>query len=111
MSQRNQWAVLGSLVALYLVGLGGLSGVISERIRFDGTRNRVVAELQEATQRVHAKAIAWERSIDPSAPASTVVVTVGTARAVNWVTHIETVDAALAQRDVDTAERAWREAY
>ena len=56
MTRRRQWAILGTLTAIYLVGLGVLAGIASERVRFDAVRTSLVRQFAEATQRARAHA-------------------------------------------------------
>lgn len=49
-----------ALVAVYLVGLGGLGGMAVERMRFDVKRIAVIREYEEATARVRARLMALE---------------------------------------------------
>jgi hypothetical protein len=61
MPTKRQQIVLVALGAVYLMGMGALIGVVSERVRFDGVRNRIVRDLHEAAQRVRDNAMAIER--------------------------------------------------
>jgi hypothetical protein len=99
---RRQWIVLSALASLYLIALGAVIGVVSERFRFDGTRNRIVSELQEATLRVRTNAMLLEQRSQIGVPA--------TGENAAWTTHLDTLNAALKSADVDKAERAWRDA-
>ena len=108
MTRRRQWSILGALTATYLVGLGLLAGIVSERLRFDTVRTRIVRQLDDARLRAKASAMTLEMEVQrlPPPPSAT-----PPTEAPTWATHLEAVDAALAQRDVTAAERAWREAY
>ena len=86
MTRNRRWTILGVLTGLYLVGLGVLGGIVSERLRFD-------ASLCLAAEPGASPATDTERR--PSV----------------WRGYLEMVDAALARRDVSTAVRAWREAH
>jgi hypothetical protein len=61
MPTKRQQIVLVALGAVYLMGVGALVGVVSERVRFDGVRNRIVRDLQDAAQRARDNAMAIER--------------------------------------------------
>ena len=63
MSHRYQWSILGACAGAYLLALGLITGVVSERFRFDGARAAVLQEFDEATQRARAHAMAWEREV------------------------------------------------
>jgi len=51
---------LGVAVAFYLLSLGGLVGVVVERVRFDRERGDVVARYEEALRRRNAERMALE---------------------------------------------------
>jgi len=110
MTRKRQWLVLGVLGGFYLLGLGMLVGITNERFRFGATRNELVRQLDEATQRMRGHAMAREHDIEQQrpGPAATPRTEPG---AVTWTTYLETMDAALRGNNVPTAERAWREAY
>jgi hypothetical protein len=110
MTQRQQWGLLGSLAVVYLIGLGVLAGVISERIRFDTVRARSLRRLEDATARARAGAMEREKELQTTAPSATLVTDIGAGGA-RWRVYVQTIDAALKAGDVSTAERAWREAY
>jgi hypothetical protein len=80
MTLRRQWVILGTLTAIYLVGLGMLTGITSERLGFDA-----VVVTQPAT-----------------APTA--------AESATWASHLDAMDKAIGRRDVSAADRAWREA-
>lgn len=111
MTRARRWTILGVVGGVYLVGLGVLAGIMAERVRFDGVRGRILRELDQATQRAHAHAMAREHSIQVSPQPAASVLTEGPRRPSVWAGYIEMVDAALARRDVNTAVRAWREAH
>ena len=111
MTRNRRWTILGVLTGLYLVGLGVLGGMVSERLRFDAARTRIVSELQEATRRVHAHAMAREHELRPASELAASPATDTERRPSVWRGYLEMVDAAVARRDVTTAVRAWREAH
>ena len=111
MSRRYQWSILGTLAGIYLVALGLLTGVVSERFRFDGMRTSILQRFDEATQRARAHAMVWEREIQKSTPPAAAPRTETVDRVISWTTYIEMTDTALGQRDLTAAERAWREAH
>lgn len=99
--KRRVVVVLGSLVTFCLLGLGVLVGIVTERIRFDGARGEILAQLAQATRAHYAWMMALERDVKPpsalpGAPAAT---------------RLEAVDQALRSGHIATAERAWREAH
>lgn len=110
MSNRRQWGILGALSVVYLAGLGLLAGIISERLRFDTVRTGILRQLDDATTRTRAHAMAREREIQrvPSPSAAPVATVVDRPR--TWNMYLQVMDHAVAQRDLTTAERAWREA-
>ena len=61
MPTKRQQIVLVALGAVYLMGMGALIGVVSERVRFDGVRNQIVRDLHDAAQRARDNAMAIER--------------------------------------------------
>ena len=112
MTRHRRWTVLGVLTGLYLVGLGMLGGIVSERLRFDAARTRIVGQLEEATRRAHAHAMAREHELRPAAaPSASPAMDTEQRRPSVWRGYLEMVDAAVARRDVTTAVRAWREAH
>src|SRR5438046_2956557 len=100
MSRRRQWGILGALTATYLVGLGLLAGIVSERLRFDTVRTRIVRQLDDARLRAHASAMTLEADVQAVAPPSATPAT----EPPTWATHLEAVDAGLARHDVAAAE-------
>jgi hypothetical protein len=111
MTRNRRLTVLGVLTGLYLVGLGVLGGIVSERLRFDAVRTRIVSQLEEAIRRAHAHAMAREHDLRPAASPSASPATDTERRPSVWRGYLEMVDAAVARRDVTTAVRAWREAH
>jgi hypothetical protein len=117
MSRRYQWSLLGACAGVYLIALGLITGVVSERFRFDGARAAILQQFDEAAQRARAHAMAWEQEVrkNTSAPptASSPAATPRTATidsTISWRTYLEMLDSALAQRDLARADHAWREA-
>jgi hypothetical protein len=111
MSRRHQWSILGAVAGVYLVALGLLTGVVSERFRFDGMRATILRQFDEATQRARGHAMAWEQEIQKSAGPAATPRTETIEKGVSWGTYLEMADTALAQRDLRTADRALREAH
>jgi hypothetical protein len=111
MTHRRQWVILGVLTGVYLIGLGVLGGIVSERFRFDDVRTNVLRRLEEATHRAPAHAMASEKEVQRVPPPSATPATEPGRRPPVWAAYLEMVDAALAQHDVSTAVRAWREAH
>jgi hypothetical protein len=98
---HRQMVVLGGLVTFCLLGLGVLVGIVTERIRFDGARGEILAQLEHATRAQYARMMAPERDVRtpsalPGAPAAT---------------GLEAVDEAIRSGDIAAAERAWRDAH
>ena len=56
---KNRFIV--TVAAFSLLGVGFLSGMIVDRIRFDESRSTLLTRLEEDTQRVHQRLIAIER--------------------------------------------------
>jgi hypothetical protein len=109
MSGRYQWSILGACAGVYLVALGLLTGVVSER--FDDMRTSILQRFDEATQRARAHAMAWERDVQRNPSPSATPRTETIDRAVSWRAFLEMADAAVAQRNLASADRAWREAH
>ena len=107
MTERRQWLIVGGLGAVYLVGLGVLAGIVSERFRFDGIRNQIVHQLEAAREHSRAKAMASEHEVRGDAPPAAAPHT----EPATWATRLQEVETALGHRDVSAAERAWRDAY
>lgn len=57
--------VIVTVVVVYLLGVGFLSGMIVDGIRFEESRSRLLARLEEDAQRVHQRLIAIERGESP----------------------------------------------
>jgi hypothetical protein len=109
MTQRQQWVVLGALGATYFLGLGVLIGIVNERFRYDAVRGRIVSELQDATRRVKAHAMAFER--DAHAGEAPAAMPATAPKPPGWRIHLAEVNVALTRGDVSAADRAWREAH
>lgn len=126
MSHRYQWSLLGACAGIYLIALGLITGVVSERFRFDGARAAILQQFDEATQRARAHAMAWEREVRKNTSTSVSAVDSASPAAspspaatprtetidstISCGTYLEMLDAALAQRDLTRADRTWREA-
>jgi hypothetical protein len=107
-----RYTVFGLLGALYLIAVGALLGVATERFRFDEVRTGVVRQMEEVVARIRSRAMAFEREIQTvSLPPAATPVTDTRERPVTWSTHIEAMERALARRDFAAAEAAWREAH
>jgi hypothetical protein len=52
------------IVSLYLLGVGVLTGMLIERVRFDESRSVLVTQLEEDTHKLHERLIAIERETD-----------------------------------------------
>lgn len=112
MTRRVRRTVFVLLGALYLVGVGALLGVASESFRFDEVRNSVVRQMEDVTARVRSRAIEIERGVHSvQVPSASPATDSREQRLVTWSTHLEAMDRALRQRDVQAAEAAWREAH
>jgi hypothetical protein len=61
--QRVDRIVLGVVVAMYLLGLGGLVGTLIERVRFDYRRDAVVARYDGLLRARNATLMSIERQI------------------------------------------------
>ena len=90
---RREKAALGSLVAFYLLGLGVLIGVVTERVRFDGVHAEILTRLVGAHT---VRAGGLERE--------------GNATRLD-VGAAQSIEQALSRGDVAGADRAWRAAY
>ena len=118
MGHRYQWSLLGACAGVYLIALGLITGVVSERFRFDSARAAILQQFDEATQRARAHAMAWEQEVRKNTSAAPVTSTSPAATprtetidsTISWGTYLEMLDTALAQRDLTRADRAWREA-
>jgi hypothetical protein len=58
-----------TVAGLYLLGVGFLSGMIIDRIRFDETRSGLLARLEEDSHTVHERLMAIEREESRERPA------------------------------------------
>jgi hypothetical protein len=63
-ARRRRTAVVG-LGCLCMTGLGFLSGMVVERVRFDVRRNAVLTKLSEAGQQLHGRLMDLERLTTP----------------------------------------------
>jgi len=61
MKDRFKDRFIVTVAVFYLLGVGFLSGMIVDRIRFDEVRSGLLARLEEDTQTVHHRLIAIER--------------------------------------------------
>ena len=52
---------VSAVVGLYLLGLGVLTGMLIEKIRFDEARSGLLTELDQDSQRLHERLMAIER--------------------------------------------------
>ena len=50
-----------TVAVVYLLGVGFLSGMIIDSIRFDESRSTLLARLEEDTEKIHQRLIAIER--------------------------------------------------
>lgn len=64
MTRRRRLAVIVGAGALYLVGIGFVSGIAVERMRFDGKRAAVLARLTSAQARLHGHVMDLERATE-----------------------------------------------
>ena len=65
MKDRFKDRFIVTVAVVYLLGVGFLSGMIVDRIRFDEVRSGLLARLEEDTQTVHHRLIAIERGESP----------------------------------------------
>lgn len=101
MYQRWHPEVLGVGLGVFLLGLGFMSGIAAERIRFEYQRTAALNPSDEAAGR-------WDghgMQIRQNAPEG------ANAAASPWIAPIRKVDDALARKDMSAAEQAWHEAY
>lgn len=56
---------VATVAAVYLLGVGFLSGMIVDRIRFDESRSELLARLDQDSQRVRQRLIAIEGGESP----------------------------------------------
>jgi hypothetical protein len=110
MTPRARFTVFGLLGALALVGMGVLLGT-AEWSRFDAVRGSVVRQMGDFAARFRSRAIALERDVQLVAIPSATPVTDRREPPVTWSAHLEAMDRALARRDIESAEAAWREAH
>jgi len=61
MTARGRLAVIVGAGALYLVGIGFVSGIAVERMRFDGKRAALLTRLTSAQARLHGHVMDLER--------------------------------------------------
>ena len=99
--RKWRWAMLGGGLGIYLLGLGFLGGILTERVRFDRQRAAVLSRYDELARTWRAYLIRREL---PSAPGHE-------GRDGLWITHLRRVEDALAQRNVSAADMAWHDAY
>lgn len=111
MTRRRQWAILGMLGAVYLAVLGVLTGVVSERVRFDGATSGILHQLDEAARRARTQTIHWQRQTRAAEQPAAAPATSAPNRHVSWTAALQTFDAALSRGDLRAAERAWRAAH
>ena len=52
------------IVGLYLLGVGVLTGMLVERVRFDESRSVLFTQLEDDTHKLHERLIAIERETD-----------------------------------------------
>ena len=64
MKPRYRRAVIIGLGCVYLGGIGFLSGMLVERMRFDLRRAAVLTRLADAEKRLHAHLMDIERELD-----------------------------------------------
>jgi hypothetical protein len=62
----RQWAIAG-LAALYLLGLGFLAGMTTERMRFDAERTMILTRLTLATMQTKQRLMLLELDHNPEA--------------------------------------------
>jgi hypothetical protein len=58
---RRRRVLLRALIVLYVLGVGFLGGMLSERMRFDVKRTVILAELDAAVAEAHGRLMALER--------------------------------------------------
>jgi len=101
MIARLHLTILGGGLGLSLVGLGFLSQIVTDRVRFDDRQTAVVNRYDEAGRQWQAYFIQGEQK----APAGL------EAGAAPWTGHLRRADEALAGKNVSAAELAWHDAY
>ena len=52
------------IVGLYLLGVGVLTGMLVERVRFDESRSVLFTQLEDDTHKLHERLMAIERETD-----------------------------------------------
>jgi hypothetical protein len=52
------------IVSLYLLGVGVLTGMLIERVRFDESRSVLFTQLEDDTHKLHERLMAIERETD-----------------------------------------------
>jgi hypothetical protein len=65
MRARYLRAVMIGLGCVYLGGVGFLSGILVERVRFDLQRAAVLTRLAATEKRLHVRLMDIERELDP----------------------------------------------
>jgi hypothetical protein len=65
MRARYLRAVMIGLGCVYLGGVGFLSGILVERVRFDLQRAAVLTRLAATEKRLHVRLMDIERGLDP----------------------------------------------
>jgi len=65
MKDRFKDRFIVTVAVVYLLGVGFLSGMIVDRIRFDESRSGLLTRLEEDTRKVHQRLIAIERGESP----------------------------------------------
>jgi hypothetical protein len=97
------WILIGC-IALYLLGLGFLGGMATERIWFDQRRAELIRRYDEALRRWQAHLMRLEQgdalAQQPQPHGEPA-----------WIAEIRRAEAALGHGDVAAAERAWRDAH
>jgi hypothetical protein len=111
MTRRHLWGILGVLAGIYLIGLVVLAGMISERLGFNSVRTSIVRQLDDATRRSRAHAMAREQGTPRVTPPAATSATEVADRPITWTTYIEVMDTVLVRGEIGSAERAWREAH
>jgi hypothetical protein len=52
------------ILSLYLLGVGVLTGMLIERVRFDESRSVLFTQLEDDTHKLHERLMAIERETD-----------------------------------------------
>jgi hypothetical protein len=107
---KRGWILVGC-IALYLLGLGFLSGMATERIWFDQRRAESIRQYDEALRRWQAHLMRLEQG-DALAQQPQRERAIGRQAEgePTWVAEIRRVETALGRGDVAAAERALRDA-